>query len=138
MATLTNERGHIGASTVGLAKRVDALLAEARAAGPMRAVDRDRLVRDWMEAKALLALSARQGPVASVASSILKLAMTELSVTVAQHRVGRIGIAATLIDNPACQALLSSPGARLGGGTSEVQRNILGELVLGLPREPRA
>jgi alkylation response protein AidB-like acyl-CoA dehydrogenase len=137
MATLTNERGHIGASTVGLAKRVDALLAEARAAGPLRPVDRDRLLRDWMEAKVLLALASRQGPVASVASSLLKLAMTELSVAVAQHRVTRVGMAATLLANPACQALLGSPGAKLGGGTSEVQRNILGELVLGLPREPR-
>jgi len=137
MATLTNERGHIGASTVGLARRVDALVVQARDHGDLRTVDRDRLVDDWVRAQVLLALAARQGPIASVASSLLKLAMTELSVTVAEHRVSRIGLRATLLGEAACQTLLASPGARLGGGTSEVQRNILGELVLGLPREPR-
>ncbi|MGH3321314.1 MAG: acyl-CoA dehydrogenase family protein [Streptosporangiaceae bacterium] len=35
------------------------------------------------------------------------------------------------------QRALSSPGASIAGGTDEIQRNVIGERVLGLPKEPR-
>jgi alkylation response protein AidB-like acyl-CoA dehydrogenase len=48
----------------------------------------------------------------------------------------RAGGTASATDSPWSRGFLFSPALTIGGGTAEVQRNIVAEKVLGLPRDP--
>ncbi|MEA3019282.1 MAG: hypothetical protein QOI47_806, partial [Actinomycetota bacterium] len=63
MGTLTNERGHIGASVISLGRRVANLTDMSL----------------YTRGRALQALGQRQGPQATTAASLLKLGISELS-----------------------------------------------------------
>jgi alkylation response protein AidB-like acyl-CoA dehydrogenase len=132
MATLTNERGHIGASGISLQRRLDAMAALG---GDLPPTDRDRLAALLARGRAFQSLGARQGPIASVSGSLLKLGITELLFDVALFRADRAG-AAGMLDGDASRSLLGAPAGRIAGGTTEVQKNIIGERLLGLPKEP--
>jgi alkylation response protein AidB-like acyl-CoA dehydrogenase len=132
MATLTNERGHIGAAGVSLARRLDAMIALG---GELDAVQRDQLGGLLARGRALQALGSRQGAVATVAGSLLKLGVTDLVFDVAMFSETLAG-AAGMLDAPAARAALGAPAGRIAGGTTQVQKNIIGERLLGLPKEP--
>ena len=134
MATLTNERGHIGASAISLQRRVDALATIADR--PLDPIERDAVAELVARGHAYLALARRQGPVASVAASLLKLGVTELLFDTAVVRASLAGPRA-MLEGDAASGVLGAPGGRIAGGTTQVQKNIVGERILGLPKESR-
>jgi alkylation response protein AidB-like acyl-CoA dehydrogenase len=75
------------------------------------------------------------GPEASVA----KLAIGRLMKRGADVAL-RLGGPAAIVETPALRdwtmTFLVAPSLRIAGGSDEVQRNIIGERVLGLPKEP--
>jgi alkylation response protein AidB-like acyl-CoA dehydrogenase len=138
MATLTNERGSIGTAAIGLGRRVDRLISELReVGGDVGPALRDELADLVMRGRAMTMLGSRQGPVASTAASLLKLGITELSFGTAETRTAISGAHAMLADDEAVRSLVAAPGGRIAGGTSQIQRNLIGERLLGLPAEPR-
>jgi alkylation response protein AidB-like acyl-CoA dehydrogenase len=138
MATLTNERGSIGTAAIGLGRRVDRLIAHLQSIqSDLSPVQKDDLADLVIRGRVLAMLGSRQGPVASTAASLLKLGITELSFDTAVTRTGLRGAHALLADDEAMQSLLAAPGGRIAGGTSQIQRNLIGERLLGLPSEPR-
>ena len=73
---------------------------------------------------------------ASVLGSLAKLGTTELMFDLAVFRADLAG-ANAMLSGDVVTTLLSAPGSRIAGGSSEIQRNIIAERILGLPKEPR-
>ena len=134
MAVLTSERGHIGTSVISLERRLDSIsrIAEGR---QLSATEKQKLAKLLSQGMAYKAMAQRQGPVASTAASLMKLGITEMMFETSMLRADISGMD-SLLDGPDAFGVLSAPGGRIAGGTSQVQRNIIGERLLGLPREP--
>jgi alkylation response protein AidB-like acyl-CoA dehydrogenase len=152
--TLANERGasFIWREQVFLELAIDALSQACARAG--RAGDphvRQRLARSWIDVEIFRLHNARtlarlaRGEEIGVESSIVKLFWAGASQRLYETATTVLGSAAVLMpgDDDALDTgrwsrnLLWSRANSIMGGTSEIQRTVLGERILGLPREPR-
>lgn len=99
-------------------------------------------VRGWTNARVRAALSAGQSP--GAASSIGKVHQATLNQQIQDLMVDLLGSAAVAwpaTDDPDAmppevQGMMRSLANATEGGTTDINKNILGERVLGLPREP--
>jgi alkylation response protein AidB-like acyl-CoA dehydrogenase len=88
-------------------------------------------------------LSTRQGSRPSAHGSLTKLARSRLARSGREAGMAVLGAQGMLQDpdvpggSQIRHRALTSPGSSIAGGTDEVQRGIVGERVLGLPREPQ-
>ncbi|HEY2998155.1 MAG TPA: acyl-CoA dehydrogenase family protein, partial [Acidimicrobiales bacterium] len=162
MTTLMNERTTIGGGG-GSPPRGSGAIAEAVRIWTEEVADhdpatRDRLIRLWIEAEALRLTNIRAGQNRKAGNpgpegSIAKLKFAEVNMAIYELCVDLLGADALVgFDYELRRAenlgLTGPPGSSrkmflraransIEGGTSEIQRNILGERVLGLPGEPR-
>jgi len=99
-------------------------------------------IRGWTNARVRAALSAGQSP--GAASSIGKVHQATLNQQIQDLMVDLLGTAAVAwpkTDDPdglprEVQGMMRSLANSTEGGTTDINKNILGERVLGLPREP--
>ena len=97
-------------------------------------------VREWARSRA--AASARLDGAPGPEGSIGKLLWTEDMRHISEVASSLLGAALTADTGEWGtyawnDHVLGAPGYRIAGGSDEIQRNIIGERVLGLPREPR-
>ena len=147
LTTLLNERALIAGGAAG---QWDQVLGLAGAFGRRDdAQTRQDLARQYTRQQLLAYLGYRvqtavsQGRMPGPEASVMKLAYS-----LHAHEMGNLlmaleGPAATLAGDDAVRnsfaqdMFLGQWSWRIGGGTDQVQRNIIGERSLGLPREPR-
>lgn len=97
-------------------------------------------VREWVRAGA--AERSKATGTSGPAGSITKLMWTQAMAHTTELASSLLGPALTADTGEWGtfgwnEHVLGAPGYRIAGGSDEIQRNIIGERVLGLPREPR-
>lgn len=112
------ELAHPGPHTA-LAERLGDLRAEAAA---LRAMTYRTILRD---------------PTTPFDGSLVRLTFAELAQRIERAAMDILG-AEALVENAISHDYLESYSETIAGGTAEIQRNIIAERILGMPREKRA
>jgi alkylation response protein AidB-like acyl-CoA dehydrogenase len=148
MSTTTSERGLTLRSPgrfMASADRLVELYRETTVSNPAAAAAaRQDVAQAWMDAEAYrlyvlaTALKALDGESIGAESSANKLFWSQLDIRIHETALALLGERATLEADPAAGPWLDGYQFALAGpiyaGTNEVQRNIIAERVLGMPR----
>lgn len=107
----------------------------------------DQWTRNWINGRVLGFTALRQltsvarGEIPGPEGSLGKLVGTQILSDLYAQAVANLGAAGLLagadapFDGDWQDAFLGTPGLRIGGGTDQIQRNIIAERVLGLPKD---
>jgi alkylation response protein AidB-like acyl-CoA dehydrogenase len=150
LSTLAYERG-VGllGHQLTFRRELDRLVAVARQSG--RSADpivRQRLARSYVELEilrydTLRSLSGYDGPVAPPEASIIKLYWSGWHQRLGELAMDVRGAAGLVLESAPYEldelqrTFLFSRSETIYGGSDQIQRNIIGERVLGLPPEPK-
>jgi alkylation response protein AidB-like acyl-CoA dehydrogenase len=144
--TLANERGasFIWKEQVLLRAAIDQLADACTHRGC--AADprvRQRIARSWIDVEIFRLHNARtlarleRGEEIGAESSLVKLFWAGLSQRLYETATDLLGPGSLADGEPWARGLLTTRANSIMGGTSEIQRNVIGERILGLPREPK-
>jgi len=147
ITTFMFERASVFSMAGSFAAAMEALLADRGGGGRLH---RDRWIRTWIGGRVLgftnlrLLTAIAQGRLPGPEGSLGKLVGTGLLTELYDQALALLGADGMLSGSDAPMAgewqdaFLATPGLRVGGGTDQIQRNIIAERILGLPRDPLA
>jgi alkylation response protein AidB-like acyl-CoA dehydrogenase len=148
LTVLGFERSVSGAGAGGVGGSWDQVHALAEHVGDLDAVDRQELAGLYTRARLLGWLNDRAkadtdaGSQPTAVGSIAKLFWVQTMTHTSQ--VVSLLLGPRLVANTGewgtyawTEHVLGTPGYRIAGGSDEIQRNIIAERILGLPRDPR-
>lgn len=144
ITTFMFERTSLLSMAGGVAGPMEDLLKARRGADDTH---RDRWIRTWIGGRVLgftnlrLLTALSHGKVPGPEGSLGKLVGTTLLSNLYDQAMDMLGADAMLAGHDAPfggewqDAFLGTPGLRIGGGTDQIQRNIIAERILGLPKD---
>jgi alkylation response protein AidB-like acyl-CoA dehydrogenase len=133
--TLGNERLSIGSGGHGSRKSPAQTAADAGASGPDVELSIGRLTSAYNTLDALsqrIVVRSLNGLEPAADGAVMKLVNSQVAVQAGDFGLLCAGPSAAA-DGPSA-ALLATPRVLIGGGTVEMQLNMIGERILGLPR----